>query len=128
MAYAGIQTMLLAYKMRRSDKQFELSQIAHQLEVATRDSSSINELYDAKKADAAEQYGKDSVEYEDAVDDLDKKMNLKLADIAKWENELGQDKSNCETEIAQLDGYITSWTSALQQGVQKAHTYGAQNG
>ena len=39
MAYAGIQTMLLAYKMRRSDKQFELSQIAHQLEVATRDSS-----------------------------------------------------------------------------------------
>ena len=124
MAYAGIQTMLLAYKMRKSDKQFELSQIAHTLEVYTRDSSSINDLYAAKKTEAAEQYGKDTVEYEDAVDELDSEMNLKLADIAEMENDLSQKKSDCETEISQLDGYITSWTTALQEGIKKSHNYG----
>ena len=62
MAYAGIQTMLLAYKMRKSDKEFELSQIANKLEVYTRNSTSINDLYAAKKTEAAEQYGKDTPE------------------------------------------------------------------
>ena len=36
MAYAGIQTMLLAYKMRKSDKEFEATQIAQQLYNATK--------------------------------------------------------------------------------------------
>lgn len=128
MAYAGIQTMLLAYKMRKSDKEFELSQIANTLEVYTRNSTSINDLYAAKKTEAAEQYGKDTPEYEDEVDSLDKEMNFKLADIAEMENELSQKKSNCETEISQLNGYITSWTTALQEGIKKSHQYGNTNG
>lgn len=127
MAYAGIQTMLLAYKMRKSDKEFELSQIMQKREVMTKESSAVNELYDAKKAEVAEEYGRDSVEYEDAVDELDKEMNIKLSDIASDENDFDQQQSNCETEINLLDGYISSWEKALQQRIQKAHQYGSQS-
>ena len=122
MAYAGIQTMLLAYKMRKSDKEFEATQIAQQLYNATKESSSLSEWRDQELGKLSE----DDPSYDAQVDGVEKKYNEDLKDIAKWEDELEQEKSNCETEIKQLDGYISSWEQALQTNIQKAHTYGAQ--
>ena len=122
MAYAGIQTMLLAYKMRKSDKEFEATQIAQQLYTATKDSSSLSEWRDQELSKLSE----DDPNYDAQVDDVENQYNEDLKDIAAWEDELEQQKSNCETEIKQLDGYISSWEQALQTNIQKAHTYGAQ--
>lgn len=122
MAYAGIQTMLLAYKMRKSDKEFEATQIAQQLYTATKDSSSLSEWRDQELSKLSE----DDPDYDTQVDDVENQYNEDLKDIAAWEDELEQQKSNCETEIKQLDGYISSWEQALQTNIQKAHTYGAQ--
>ncbi len=122
MAYAGIQTMLLAYKMRKSDKEFEATQIAQKLYNTTKDSSSLSEWRDQELGKISE----DDPNYDAQVDGVEEKYNKELKDIAKWEDELEQQQSNCETEIKQLDGYISSWEQALQTNVQKAHTYGAQ--
>ena len=122
MAYAGIQTMLLAYKMRKSDKEFEATQIAQQLYTATKDSSSLSEWRDQELSKISE----DDPNYDAQVDGVENKYNEDLKDIATWEDELEQEKSNCETEIKQLDGYISSWEQALQTNIHKAHTYGAQ--
>jgi len=122
MAYAGIQTMLLAYKMRKSDKEFEATQIAQQLYTATKDSSSLSEWRDQELSKLSE----DDPNYDAQVDEVENQYNTDLKDIAAWEDDLEQQKSNCETEIKQLDGYISSWEQALQTNVQKAHTYGAQ--
>lgn len=122
MAYAGIQTMLLAYKMRKSDKEFEATQIAQQLYNATKESSSLSEWRDQELGQLSE----DDPNYDAQVDGVENKYNEDLKDIATWEDELEQEKSNCETEIKQLDGYISSWEQALQTNIQKAHTYGAQ--
>ena len=100
MAYVGIQTMLLAYKMRKSDKEFELMQITQDKLSATKQST---ELYEGLNA----QYNND------------------LADIAAWENELEQKEQNAQSEISYLNGYINSWQSALSEGIKKAHNYGA---
>lgn len=127
MAYAGIQTMLLSYKMQKSDKEFELMQITNKRSQATKDSSALSENYEAKKAELKEQYAEDDPDYyNEAIDKLDDDYNLDLADIADWEDELQQKESNCNTQIKLLDGYITTWTSALQNGIKNAHTYGAQ--
>ena len=122
MAYAGIQTMLLAYKMRKSDKEFEATQIAQQLYNATKESSALSEWRDQELGKLSE----DDPNYDAQVDGVENKYNEDLKDIATWEDELEQEKSNCETEIKQLDGYISSWEQALQTNIQKAHTYGAQ--
>lgn len=122
MAYAGIQTMLLAYKMRKSDKEFEATQIAQQLYNTTKDSSSLSEWRDQELSKISE----DDPNYDSQVDGVEDKYNRELKDIVKWEEELEQQKSNCETEIKQLDGYISSWEQALQTNIQKAHTYGPQ--
>lgn len=122
MAYAGIQTMLLAYKMRKSDKEFEATQIAQQLYTATKDSSSLSEWRDQELSKLSE----DDPNYDAQVDKVENQYNTDLKDIAAWEDDLEQQKSNCETEIKQLDGYISSWEQALQTNIQKAHTYGAQ--
>ncbi len=123
MAYAGIQTMLLAYKMQKSDKEFELMQITNQRSQATKDSSALSENYEAKKAEL----DKDDPDYESQVDELDDQYNLELSDIAAWEDELQQKESNCNTQISLLDGYINTWTSALQSNIKTSHTYGAQS-
>ncbi len=122
MAYAGIQTMLLAYKMRKSDKEFEATQIAQKLLTATQDSTSLTEWREQELAKISE----DDPNYDTAVDEIESQYKLDLKDVAEWEDELEQQQSNCETEIKQLDGYISSWEQALQTNVQKAHTYGAQ--
>lgn len=122
MAYAGIQTMLLAYKMRKSDKEFEATQIAQKLLTATKDSTSLTEWREQELAKISE----DAPNYDTAVDEIESQYKLDLKDVAEWEDELEQQQSNCETEIKQLDGYISSWEQALQTNVQKAHTYGAQ--
>lgn len=122
MAYAGIQTMLLAYKMRKSDKEFEATQIAQKLLTATKDSTSLTEWREQELAKISE----DDPNYDTAVDEIESQYKLDLKDVAEWEDELEQQQSNCETEIKQLDGYISSWEQALRTNVQKAHTYGAQ--
>lgn len=122
MAYAGIQTMLLAYKMRKSDKEFEATQIAQKLYNYTKDSSALSEWRDQELSKLSE----DDPNYDAQVDKVENQYNTDLKDIAAWEDELEQEKSNCETEIKQLDGYISSWEQALQTNIQKAHTYGAQ--
>lgn len=126
MAYAGIQTMLLSYKMQKSDKEFELMQITNQRTQATKQSGALSEDYQAKKAELKEQYSTDDPEYEAQIDELDDSYNTDLAEIASWENDLQQKESDCNTQIKMLDGYITTWTSALQNGIKNAHTYGQQ--
>ena len=122
MAYAGIQTMLLAYKMQKSDKEFQLMQITNQLTDATKDSSALSENRDAKLSELS----KDDPNYEAYVDEIDKEYKYDLAEIAAWEDELQQKQSDCNTQISLLDGYINTWTTALQQNIAKGHTYGAQ--
>lgn len=122
MAYAGIQTMLLAYKMRKSDKEFEATQIAQELYTATKDSSSLSEWRDQELSKLSE----DDPDYDTQVDEIENQYNSDLKDIAAWEDDLEQQKSNCETEVKQLDGYISSWEQALQTNIAKTHTYGAQ--
>ncbi|MGN1124976.1 MAG: hypothetical protein ACI4SM_02200 [Candidatus Gastranaerophilaceae bacterium] len=122
MGYAGIQTMLLTYKMQKSDKEFQLSELAHNISVATRNSNSLSEWYNTELSGL----DKDDAGYEDSLNALDKEYKDQLAEIAAWEEELDQKKSNCETQISLLDGYINSSTSALQSNIQKAHTYGPQ--
>lgn len=122
MAYAGIQTMLLAYKMRKCDKEFELMQISNDLAQATKEMGQVAEAFEEVKSELDE----DSPDYQDQIDALDDEYNTQLADIASWEDELQQKESNCNTEISMLSGYIESWQSALQTNVSKSHTYGAQ--
>ena len=122
MAYAGIQTMLLAYKMQKTDKESQLSEISQKLLQETRNSKAASEDYSLSKSEL----DKDDPSYDDQLDELNDNYKEQLAEIASWEEELEQQKSDCETEIKLLDGYINSWQSALQANVQKAHTYGAQ--
>lgn len=122
MAYAGIQTMLLAYKMRKSDKEFEATQIAQKLYNATKDSSALSEWRNQELSKLSE----DDPDYDSQVDEIENQYNTDLKDIASWEDDLEQQKSDAETEIKELDGYISSWEQALQTNVQKAHTYGPQ--
>ena len=122
MAYAGIQTMLLAYKMQKSDKEFELMQITNQMASATKDSSALSENRDAKISEVSQ----DDPNYNEIIDEIDKEYNDNLADIAAWEDELQQKQSNCNTQISMLDGYINTWQQALQTNIAKSHTYGVQ--
>lgn len=126
MAYAGIQTMLLSYKMQKSDKEFELMQITNERAQATKQSGALSENYEAKKAEIKEQYSEDDPEYETQIDQLDDDFNADLAEISSWEDDLQQKESDCNTQISMLDGYITSWSKALQNGIKSSHSYGAQ--
>lgn len=125
MAYAGIQTMLLAYKMRKSDKEFELTQIAHTYYNATKDSSSLSEWRDQEIAKLDQELSDDDPQYDTRMDEIENDYNDMLKDIAAQETKLQQQQSDCETEIKQLDGYISSWQQALQTNIATAHTYGA---
>lgn len=120
MAYAGIQTMLLAYKMQKSDQEFKLMQITNDMTTASRDTRSLDENRQAKMNELS----KDDPDYETKVDEIDAEYNMDLAEIASWEDELQQEQSNCNTQIKLLDGYINTWQAALQQNVAKAHQYG----
>ena len=120
MAYAGIQTMLLAYKMQKSDQEFKLMQVTNDMTTASRDTRSLDENRQAKMNELS----KDDPNYETLVDEIDAEYNMDLAEIASWEDELQQEQSNCNTQIKLLDGYINTWQAALQQNVAKAHQYG----
>ncbi len=122
MAYAGIQTMLLAYKMQKCDKEFELMQISNDLASATKQMGEVSEAFEEVKSGL----DKDDPDYEAQIDALDDEYNNQLAEIAAWEDELQQKESNCNTQISLLSGYIESWQSALQSNIAKAHQYGAQ--
>lgn len=120
MGYAGIQTMLLTYKMRKADKEFELAEISNNYTQAVAKSSAVNDELKQVKASldsTDEDYG-----YQ--LEALDEHYGDELAEIAAWEDDLQQQQSNCQTEISQLDGYISSWEKALQTNIQKAHSYG----
>ncbi len=125
MAYAGIQTMLLAYKMRKSDKEFELTQIAHTYYNATKDSSALSEWRDQEIAKLDKELSDDDPQYDTRMDEIENDYNEMLKDIAAEETKLQQKQSDCETEIKQLDGYISSWQQALQTNISKSHSYGA---
>lgn len=120
MGYAGIQTMLLTYKMRKADKEFELAQISNNYTQAVSESNSLND--ELKQMKTSLDSTDDDYGYQ--LEQLDEIYGDKLADVAAWEDELQQRQSNCETEISQLDGYINSWEKALQTNIQKAHSYG----
>lgn len=120
MAYAGIETMLLTYKMRKADKEFDLMKITNDRELATKKTSNINNDYKKQVAELDQ----DDPGYADAKKELDDEWEKELAEVSNWEDEVDQKKSDCETEIKQLDGYINSWQTALQQNITKAHTYG----
>ena len=120
MGYAGIQTMLLTYKMRKADKEFELTQITNEYIEKQSEYTAVNDELKQIKA------GLDSTDpdYSYQVEALDAQYDSELAEIANWEDELQQKQSNCETEISMLNGYIDSWSKALQTNIQKAHSYG----
>lgn len=120
MGYAGIQTMLLTYKMRKADKEFELAQISQKLTEAVSEKGDISNELAAAKAELSE----DDPEYGDKATAYDQQFEKELEDVAAWEDELEQQQSNCQTTISQLDGYINSWEKALQTNIQKAHSYG----
>ncbi len=120
MGYAGIQTMLLTYKMRKADKEFELTQITNEYIEKQSEYAAVNDRLTQIKA------GLDTTDpdYSYQVEKLDEDYNNDLAEIASWEDDLQQKQSNCETEISMLNGYIESWSKALQTNIQKAHSYG----
>lgn len=120
MGYAGIQTMLLAYKMRKADKEFELTQITNQYIEKQSEYTAVND--ELKQAKAS--LDSTDPDYSYQVEALDAQYDSELAEIASWEDELQQKQSNCETEISMLNGYIDSWSKALTTNIQKAHDYG----
>ncbi|MGN0018547.1 MAG: hypothetical protein ACI37S_05860 [Candidatus Gastranaerophilaceae bacterium] len=122
MAYVGIQTMLLAYKMQKTDKESQLAEISQKLLVEQRKSNAASDDYTQSKAEL----DKDDPNYDNDVEALKESYKDDLAEIEAWEEELEQQKSDCETEISMLKGYIDSWQTALQSNIQKSHTYGAQ--
>lgn len=122
MAYAGIQTMLLAYKLRKTDVESQAIEITRKLNEATRNTNAASDAYQLEKAEL----DKDDPDYDEQLEAIQDDYKSELAKITAWEDDLEQQKSNCETEIKLLDGYISSWQGALQQNVAKAHTYGAQ--
>ena len=122
MGYAGIQTMLLAYKMRKADKEFELTQITNEYVEAQSKYTAVND--ELKQLKAGLNPSDDEYSYEVEVEALDAKYDSRLEKIAAWEDELQHKQSDCETEISMLDGYIDSWSKALQTNIQKAHSYG----
>lgn len=122
MAYVGIQTMLLAYKMRKSDKEFELMQITEKRLAETRNQTKVSQEY----IDAKSELDKDDPNYAEDYKELEAQYNIDLAEIAEMEDELDTKKASAESEIAYLNNYIESWQSALQQNVGKAHQYGPQ--
>ena len=122
MAYVGIQTMLLAYKMQKTDKEAQLAEISQKLLVEQRKSNAASDDYTQSKAEL----DKDDPNYDNDVEALKESYKDDLAEIEAWEEELEQQKSDCETEISMLKGYIDSWQTALQSNIQKSHTNGAQ--
>ena len=120
MAYAGIQTMLLSYKMQKADTEFHLASVTAKYTAKTRESDNLNE--ELQKAKNAVSY--DDPNYAARLEYIDNQYSLKLADVADWEEKLQQEMNNDQVEIKQLDGYIESWTAALQTNVTKTHTYG----
>ncbi|MBR2526473.1 hypothetical protein IKE67_08425 [bacterium] len=122
MGYAAIQTMLLSYKLEKSNKEFELMQITNKL---TEEASKSRQLADAV-IDAKSEVSEDDPDYVETLEAINDEYNLELAEIAEMEDELDRKKRSCETQIGYLDGYIETWTAALQQDVAKSHTYGAQ--
>ncbi|MBR1943355.1 hypothetical protein IJ843_06435 [bacterium] len=121
MAYAGIQTLLLAYKQRQSDKQFELMQISNERKAVVAKGKEYTEDYSIAKG----ALNPDDVTYGDDLDDLANAYNMDMKEIALMEDELDDRKSNCETELNYISGYISSWEAALNQSIAKDHTYGA---
>ena len=122
MGYAGIQTMLLTYKMRKADKEFELTQITNEYIEAQSKYTAVND--ELKQLKAGLNPSDDEYSYEVEVEALDAEYDSRLEKIAAWEDELQQKQSNCETEISMLNGYIDSWSKALTTNIQKAHDYG----
>jgi len=121
MAYAGIQTLLLAYKQRLSDKQFEMMQISNERRAVVAKGKEYTTDYSLAKG----ALNPDEVSYGDQLDELDNAYNMDMKEIALMEDELDDRQSNCETEMGYLNGYITSWEAALNQSISKDHTYGA---
>lgn len=120
MAYAGIQTLLLTYKMQKADKEFELGQVTNKYTRITRESKEVNNEIEAAKA-ALDTSDEDYVSQARAIDE---QYSDALAEFANMEDELQQKQSNLNTEIKQLDGYIESWQGALSTNIQKTHSYG----
>lgn len=106
--------------MRKADKEFELAEISNKYTQAVSESHAINDELKEVKANL----DSTSDDYGYQLEELDANYGIELAKIAAMEDELQQQQSDCETEIAQLDGYINSWEKALQTNIQKAHSYG----
>ncbi len=125
MAYAGIQTLLLTYKMQKADKEFHLSKVSDEYFKTLKESDACNTQLQKEKNKLMEEYEDDPEGYTEALEDLDDyyEENI-LAEMAAKEELLQQEISNDNTQIKQLDGYINSWTTALQSSIAKTHTYG----
>lgn len=122
MGYVGDMRMVLTYKALKSDEELKATQISQKMLSTTRETNSMNEEREAKLAEL----DKDDPNYDAEVDKIEDDYKDMLADLATYEDDLEQQKSNCETKIKLYDGYITSFQQAEQSKIASSHTYGQQ--
>lgn len=122
MGYVGDMRMVLTYKALKSDEELKATQISQKILSATRESSSLSEEREAKLAEL----DKDDPNYDADVDAIEDDYKDMLAELAAKDDDLEQQKSNCETKIKLYDGYITAFQQAEQSKIASSHTYGAQ--
>ena len=127
MSYIGINQMLLSYKMRRSNKEFELMQISNerakaQSKISTLEEKRSNSIYSVPVDED------NTDKYLNYIDEIEAEYELNMADLAAWEDELQQKDSSCQSEINMLTNYISNWEKALQSKIGSSHTYGPAAG
>lgn len=128
MGSANILDTVNFYTVRVADITNELTDIMTSLTRETRKSTALAQKTNDERAAVKSEYEVGSDEYDAAMDDIDHKYEVKLADISQWESELQGEKTEKEVEAKEANGNLETYKAILKQDVQTDGRYGGGGG
>ena len=141
MAYANLNTTLMAYKLRRNGLNLEITNMQSQKRLALNEQLDFAQLTQAKKAEAKNEWkaeyeaNKDTVyadivsytqieDFEDAIEKIEADFEIFNAELTAWETDLDTRITTADTELKEVEAYIESYDSMLSSNIQNDHNYG----
>lgn len=128
MSFTGIQATIDFYTVQEANITNELTDIMTDITQATKKISSVSTKTSQQRESVKAEYPDcTSVQYKNAMDDIESEYETTLADITAWETELQTQKDSKQTELQATRSYLESFKSALKENIQKDFKYGGSS-
>lgn len=127
MAYAGVFSMLMNYKMQKLDSDSTLLRLQRDKSYAVEDLTTVSTYYDGAMADLKAQLDRGEIteaKYDVEIADLEKAFEDDKVAIAAEESDLEIQIDTEQVKNASLQTEIQNLQALLQNNITDAHTFG----